>query len=89
MSPTEHDHKASKCQFITHFVGRVLNELKLEETEIDTGSFTSLLNLVKIVNGDTKELFLGIARKNKHTRELIESFKLAISKVELDIFGEE
>jgi prephenate dehydrogenase len=88
MSPTEHDYKASKSQFITHFIGRVLNELKLEETEIDTSSFTSLLNLVKIVNSDTTELFLGIARKNKHTHELIESFKLAVSKIELEIFGD-
>jgi prephenate dehydrogenase len=86
MSPIEHDLLTSRSQLITHFVGRILNELQLESTIIDTFSFQSLLEISDTVCSDSKELFLGLARKNKNTRKMIDDFKLALNNLISEIY---
>jgi aspartate/methionine/tyrosine aminotransferase/prephenate dehydrogenase len=87
MSPKKHDELSSRSQLITHFVGRVLNELNLKETEIDTDGFKSLLKIINNTCNDSKDLFLGLSNKNKNTKKLISDFKFAISKMESEMFG--
>lgn len=41
----EHDRQAASTQFITHTVGRMLGEMGLEPTPIDTRGYRSLLSL--------------------------------------------
>ena len=55
------DRYAANSQFITHLVGRVLNELgpKLEQTPINTKGFESMLGLVETTCSDSFELFYG------------------------------
>jgi len=87
MSPEEHDKQASRSQLITHLIGRILNELQLQPSNIDTFSFQSLLKIINVTCSDSKELFLGLARKNKNTRKMIDDLKLALSKIESEIFN--
>ena len=87
MPPKKHDELSSRSQLITHFVGRVLNELNLKETEIDTDGFKSLLKIINNTCNDSKDLFLGLSNKNKNTKKLINDVKFAISKIESEMFG--
>jgi arogenate dehydrogenase (NADP+) len=47
MSCEEHDKYAASSQFITHTVGRVLGQLTLESTPINTKGYETLLSLVR------------------------------------------
>jgi len=85
----KHDELSSRSQLITHFIGRILNELNLKETEIDTDGFKSLLKIINNTCNDSKDLFLGLANKNKNTKALINEFNYAVSKIESEMFPPE
>jgi len=46
MSCEEHDRHAAGSQFITHTIGRVLAQLKLKSTPINTKGYETLRQLV-------------------------------------------
>lgn len=84
--PEEHDIITSRTQFVTHFIGRVLNELHLEETGIDTNEFKNLFSITNsIIRNNSNDLFLGLARKNKNTKKIITDLKKALVKIESEI----
>jgi len=43
----EHDRQAASTQLVTHTVGRMLGEMDIASTEINTKGFESLLTLVQ------------------------------------------
>lgn len=64
MSCEEHDRQAASTQFITHTVGRVLGEMALQPTPIDTRGFESLLALVDNTTHDSFDLYYGLFMYN-------------------------
>jgi len=89
ISAKKHDELSSKSQLITHFIGRVLNELDLKETDIDTDGFKSLLKIVNNTCSDSKDLFIGLANKNKNTKALLNEFNYAVSKTQAEMLPPE
>nr|AYE54619.1 arogenate dehydrogenase beta [Macarthuria australis] len=87
MTCAEHDRHAAGSQFITHFVGRVLEKLDLENTPINTRGYESLLNLVDNTSKDSFELFYGLFLYNKNAMEQLERLDLAFELVKQQLFG--
>jgi prephenate dehydrogenase len=65
MTCEEHDQQAANTQFITHTVGRILGEMKLKSTPINTKGYESLLNLVENTANDTFDLYYGLFMYNQ------------------------
>ena len=61
----EHDRQAASTQFITHTVGRMLGEMGLEPTPIDTRGYRSLLSLVDNTANDSFDLYYGLFMYNQ------------------------
>jgi len=55
-----HDMKAASTQFITHTVGRILGEMNLVSTELDTKGFQALVDLVDKTSHDSFDLYFGL-----------------------------
>ena len=53
------------AQFITHTVGRVLGDMALQPTPIDTRGFQSLLSLVDNTTHDSFDLYYGLFMYNE------------------------
>ena len=70
MAPHEHDRHAAYSQGITHYIGRVLSELELHETPIDTQGFRILRSLIAQTCNDSWELFHDLQIYNPYTREM-------------------
>ena len=70
MTPDKHDLLAANSQGITHYIGRVLNEMHLSETPIDTEGFRILQSVIKQTCNDTWELFNDLQYYNPHTRDM-------------------
>ncbi|KAK9688987.1 hypothetical protein RND81_09G026500 [Saponaria officinalis] len=87
MSCAEHDEYAAGSQFITHFVGRVLEKLHLEDTPINTKGYESLLNLVDNTSRDSFELFYGLFLYNKNALEQLRRLDAAFESVKGELFG--
>ena len=79
--PEEHDSLAANSQGITHYMGRVLEQLDLHPTPIDTQGFSILLSLVEQTCNDSWELFEDLQTHNPYTREMRLSLERALDKV--------
>ncbi|KAK7300472.1 hypothetical protein RJT34_11316 [Clitoria ternatea] len=74
MSCEEHDKLAARSQFITHAIGRILTEMDIKSTPINTKGFETLLQLMDTVMRDSFDLFSGLFLYNRFSvQELIQS----------------
>lgn len=87
MSPQEHDHEAAYTQGITHFIGRVLDDLSVRPSPIGTVGYQKILDVVQQTCNDPEQLFLDLQRYNPYTPEMRGKLKAALERV-LAQFGE-
>lgn len=81
ISPDDHDRLAAYSQGITHYIGRVLDELKLRPTPIDTQGFKTLLSLIEQTCNDSLELFHDLQHYNPHTQAMRLALEAALNRV--------
>lgn len=81
MSARDHDAEAAYSQGVTHFVGRVLNEMGLKPTEIATSGYKSLMNIVDQTCNDPLQLFYDLQRYNPYAKEMRLTLQVAIEKI--------
>ncbi len=85
LSCEAHDAYAAGSQFITHFTGRMLGELKAESklssTPINTRGFETLLELVDNTCRDSFDLFYAIFKYNPNSSEQLTILNEAFGKV--------
>ncbi len=81
MSCEQHDREAAYSQGVTHFVGRMLDELDLKQTRIATLGYTKLLEIVEQTCNDPFQLFLDLQRYNPYAQQMHTDLKNAIDKI--------
>lgn len=70
ISPKVHDQLAAGSQGITHFIGRLLNEMNFQETSIDSLGAKKLHEVMDQTCHDTWELFLDLQNYNFYTKRM-------------------
>jgi prephenate dehydrogenase len=70
MSPEQHDREAALTQGLTHFLGRVLAELRLEPSAVATLGYQKLLEIIEQTCNDSWQLFVDLQRYNPYTRQM-------------------
>lgn len=81
MPPDEHDRWAANSQGVTHYIGRVLQEMQLAPTPIDTKGFSALLSVIAQTCNDTWELFYNLQNFNPHTAAMRLRLEEALDRV--------
>ncbi|XP_059457573.1 arogenate dehydrogenase 1, chloroplastic-like [Corylus avellana] len=81
MSCEEHDKMAARSQFITHTIGRILSEMEIQSTSIDTKGFERLVQLKESTMRDSFDLFSGLFVHNRFAQQELENLQLAFNKV--------
>lgn len=81
LSPDEHDQLAAYSQGVTHYVGRLLRELGLHETPIDTQGFRILRSLIDQTCNDSWELFRDLQLYNPYTRDMRVRMEAALAVI--------
>ncbi|KAH7657931.1 Arogenate dehydrogenase (NADP(+)) protein [Dioscorea alata] len=71
MSCKEHDRYAAGTQFITHTIGRILSQLNLESTPINTNGYETLLQLTESTVSDSFDLYYGLFMYNVNAMEQV------------------
>lgn len=66
----EHDRLAANSQGVTHFIGRLLDELELKSTPIDTVGAKKLLEIREQTCNDTWDLFTNLQHFNPYTKPM-------------------
>ena len=81
MTADEHDRDAAFSQGVTHFIGRVLKEMDVQDKEIATKGYKSLLEIVEQTCNDPLQLFYDLQRYNPYTRDMRHSLRIALENV--------
>ncbi|MBT3539280.1 prephenate dehydrogenase [Candidatus Parcubacteria bacterium] len=84
-TPEEHDRQMARSQALVHFLGRGLGDLKLEDQQIATPDYNSLLEINDLVNNDTWELFFDMQLHNPFAREIREELLTSLKNLESKI----
>lgn len=83
MTPEEHDELTAYSQGITHYVGRVLADLKLQPTPIDTHGYKVLLDIIEQTCNDSRQLFLDLQNYNPYARKMLARLDESIARISL------
>lgn len=70
MSCDQHDREAAYSQGITHFIGRVLDELHLAPTQLATLGYRRLMSIVEQTCNDPIQLFYDLQRYNPYAHDM-------------------
>lgn len=70
MSAEEHDRLAADSQGLTHFIGRLLGEIDMQPTPIDTIGAKKLQEVKEQTCNDTWELFMNLQHFNPYTKDM-------------------
>jgi len=81
LSSQQHDREAAYTQGITHFIGRVLDDLHLEPSTIATLGFEKLLEIVGQTCNDPVQLFVDLQRYNPYTSAMRKGLNDSLAKV--------
>ncbi|KAK7851709.1 arogenate dehydrogenase 1, chloroplastic [Quercus suber] len=81
MSCEEHDKLAARSQFLTHTIGRVLSEMEIQSTSINTKRFETLVQLKEGAMNDSSDLFSGLFVHNRFAQQELQNLELALQRV--------
>lgn len=77
MSPDEHDLQAARTQGVTHFIGRLLAELGLEDSPIATKGYQSIKEVMEQTCNDPWQLFVELQHLNPHGAQVRQELRAA------------
>jgi len=81
MTPDKHDESAAYSQGITHYIGRVLSDLNLSPTIIDTLGYKKLMEIIEQTCNDSWQLFVDLQKYNPYTRKMRTDLHQSIEKI--------
>ena len=76
-TPEEHDREMAYVQGLSHYIGRVMDCMRIPDSELATLAYEDLLDMKKIQGGDSWDLFKSIMEQNPYAYEVNEQFKAA------------
>jgi prephenate dehydrogenase len=81
LTPEEHDKAAAYTQGVTHYLGRVLDDMGLKGHPIATRGYQRLLDLVQQTCNDPFQLFLDMQNFNPYTPEMRADLKRSLERI--------
>ncbi len=88
----QHDREMAYVQGLSHFIGRALATMDIQDFETATQSYRQLVNLEYLVGGDSWDLYKTIQNGNELTSEVRKKFLQTLvdleNKLDQDIISE-
>ncbi len=81
----KHDEEMAYIQGLSHFIGRALKALDIQEYETATSSYKQLISLKNLVGNDSFELYKTIQNGNPSTKNIRKKFLEELLKLENDL----
>ncbi|XP_071706551.1 arogenate dehydrogenase 1, chloroplastic-like [Rutidosis leptorrhynchoides] len=81
MSCEVHDRLAAGSQFVTHTIGRILSEMQISNTPIDTKGFEKLVQLKESTVNDSFDLYSGLFIHNRFAKQTLKNLEGALERV--------
>ncbi len=85
ITPEEHDKSIAYSQGVTHFVGNVLKQMNLPNTNTPTLGYTMLRDVERFCSNDTPQLFRDMLVYNPQSVNMFKEFIAATHEVSANI----
>jgi prephenate dehydrogenase len=82
VSPEEHDKEMAYVHALTFFLGKALGEINIPDTPLKTKTYQHLLDVRRIVEGDSAALFETIQHFNPFASAARETFTKRLDEIE-------
>ncbi|MFH2104996.1 MAG: prephenate dehydrogenase/arogenate dehydrogenase family protein [Parcubacteria group bacterium] len=89
ITPRQHDKLAAESQSIAFYIGRVLGELNLKPTPIDTLGFKKLKEIIDQTCNDTWQLFYDLQTKNPYGEGMRQRIEKSFRKINSELQKEQ
>jgi prephenate dehydrogenase len=80
-SPEQHDRQMAYVQGLTHLLARIVTSMNVPPLDHATETFSHLMRMVNMVQGDSDDLFRTILLDNPFTEDMTRSFLEATRRV--------
>lgn len=87
MTCEEHDRYAAESQFVTHTIARILSNMNLESTPIDTKGYETLMELTRNSTAHGSDLYDGLFLYNVNSAKQIQNLEEAFDTVKKSLFA--
>ena len=86
-TPEQHDLEMAYVQGLSHFIGHVLNEMDIPNSELSTLAYEDLIDMKNVQGNDSWDLFCSIVDHNPYAKEIQDQFIASYQAVrkQLDI----
>lgn len=81
-TPEEHDREMAFVQGLSHYIGRVMDIMRIPQSELSTLAYDDLLDMKRVQGGDSWDLFSSIMKQNPYARDVNEQFKQACTELD-------
>lgn len=81
-TPGQHDREMAYVQGLSHFIGRALATMEIQDFETATQSYKQLVNLEYLVGNDSWELYKTIQNGNELTKDVRREFLKTLQDLE-------
>ena len=86
-TPTQHDQEMAYVQGLSHYIGRVMDGMKIPESELSTLAYDDLLDMKNTQGADSWDLFTSIMKENPYAEAVSEQFKTACQDLDDRLAG--
>lgn len=73
-TPEQHDLEMAYVQGLSHFIGHVLSEMNIPDSELSTLAYDDLIDMKNIQGSDSWDLFCSIVDGNPYAKEVQDQF---------------
>jgi aspartate/methionine/tyrosine aminotransferase/prephenate dehydratase/prephenate dehydrogenase len=80
-----HDNYSTNSQFITHLTGRILKQMEIKSTPINTKGYNHLLEIMKNTCNDNFELFKGLYNFNENSDYILNKLVDSINEINKEL----
>lgn len=81
----KHDRDMAYVQGLSHYIGRVMQEMVIPESALATLAYDDLLDMKNIQGSDSWELFASIMQENPYASDVHEAFMAACAKLDAQL----
>ncbi len=85
MTGTEHDKQMAVVQGISHFITRGLQVINPEHSKVGTKGYEYMVNMFKMFQNDSFDLFCTLENENQYAKELRDMFIKSLLDIEREL----
>lgn len=82
MTPDAHDRLMAETQNLTHFIGRILQQMNIKPTELSTLGYEKLLEVTHYTCNDSWDLFYDMQYYNPYAKEVLTEIIAAAESIQ-------